>query len=94
MRTFFYKQLHLNDNKNNFDKNFNNYNYKKKIRKFHDAVWKNSYFTSAYAAMLVSGCGVSHYPQFYDQQLENYQFLARPCLVSFDREKLQNKNGY
>ena len=63
----------MNENKNNFDENFNNGNYKKTVRKLHDAGWKNSYFTSDDVAMLGHGCDVSQYIKFYDQQLEHYQ---------------------
>ena len=43
---FFYKQLPLNDNKNNFHENFNDKNYKITVSKLHDYGWVNSYFTS------------------------------------------------
>ena len=80
----FCKQLPLNDNENNFDEKFNNENYNKTVSKLHDAGCKNSYFTSADVALLGSWCGVSQYPQLYDQQLENYQLLPRLYLVSFE----------
>ena len=47
------KQLPLNDNENNFDEIFYNKNYKKTVRKLHDAGWKNSYFIYADVDMLV-----------------------------------------
>ena len=52
-------------------------------------VWKNS-FTSADIAILGYRCGVSQYPQCYDKQLEKYQLLPRPYLVSFEGDN-QNK---
>ena len=51
-----------------FDKQVNGINYKRTVRKLHDSVWKNSYFTSADVSMLGYGFGVSQYPQFYDKE--------------------------
>ena len=59
-------------------------NYKKKVRKYHDIGWKNSYHTSAYVSMLGYGCGVSQYPQFFVEDLYIYQMVPRPYLRSFD----------
>ena len=36
----FYKQITLNDNKNDFDENFNDNNYKITVKKLHDDGWK------------------------------------------------------
>ena len=58
----------MNDNKNSFDENFNNENYKKTARKLHDDGWKNGYFTSADVSKLSNGCVVSQFPQLYDHQ--------------------------
>ena len=41
---------------------------------------RKTVFTSADASILGNGCGVSQYPQFYDQHLEKYQLLPRPYL--------------
>ena len=71
-------------------------NYKKKVRKFHDIGWKNSYHTSADFSMLGYGCGVSQYPQFFVEDLDIYQILPHKYLRYFDGghgEKLLNKNG-
>ena len=59
-------------------------NYKKIVRKLHDTGWKNSYHTSADVSMLGYGCGVSMYPQFFVEDLDIYQMLPRPYLISFD----------
>ena len=48
------------------------------------------YFTSAYVDMFGHGCGVSRYPQFYDQHLEKYQLLPRPYLGSFGGDNGEN----
>ena len=74
---FFYTQLTLNGDDNNFDENFNDINYKRTVRKLQDYGCKNSYFTSADVSMLGYGCGVYHYPQFYDKFLDMYQVLPR-----------------
>ena len=34
--------------------------------------------------MLGYGCGVSQYPQFYDQYLDKHQVLLRPYLGKFE----------
>ena len=44
---------------------------------------EKQFFTSADVAMIDHGCGVSQYPQFYDEHLENYQLLPRPYLRIF-----------
>ena len=53
------------------------------VRKLHDAGFKKGYFSSGDVSMLSHGCGVSHYPEFYDQELDKYQVLPRPYLGSF-----------
>ena len=71
-------------------------NYKKKVSKFHDTGWKNSYHTSADVSMLGYGCGVSQYPQLFVKDLDMYQMLPHPYLRSFDGgpgEKLIIKIG-
>ena len=62
----------------------NDINYKRTIRKIHDIGCKNSYFTSADVYMLIYGCGVSQYPQFYDKDLDMYQVLPCPYIGSFE----------
>ena len=62
---FFYAQLPLNEDDNNFEEKLNDINYRKKVKKLHDAGRKNSYFTSSDVSILVYGYGVSQYPQFY-----------------------------
>ena len=34
--------------------------------------------------MLVYGCGMSQYPQFYDKYLDMYQLLPHPYMGSFE----------
>ena len=41
--------------------------YRTKVKIMHKFGWKAQYFKSAYVSMLGHGCGVSHYPQFYDK---------------------------
>ena len=81
---FFYTQLPLNEDDNHFEQQLNYINYKKTVKKLHDAGWKKSYFTSDDVSMLGYGCGVSQYPQFYVEYLDMYQMLPRPYLRSFD----------
>ena len=54
------------------------------VRKSHDAGLKNIYFTSSDVSMLGYGCGVSQYPQFYDQELDRYQVLPHSYRGSFE----------
>ena len=68
--------------------NINDKNIKITVLKLYDDHLRKTAFSDA--NMLVHGCGVSQYPQFYDQHLEKYQLLPRPCLGSFkddNREK-------
>ena len=37
--------------------------------------------------MLVHGCGISQYPQFYDTIKNIYQMLPRPYVESYSGEK-------
>ena len=50
----------------------------------HDACWKNSFPNSADVSIIGYGCGMSQYPQFYDQYLEKYQVLISPYLGIFE----------
>ena len=43
-------------------------------------VGKTGFFNSAGVSILGYGCGVSQYPQFYDQELKKYQVLTLPYL--------------
>ena len=40
--------------------------YTTTVQNMHKLVWKSQYFKSADVSMLVYGCGVAQYPQFYD----------------------------
>ena len=68
----FYKKLPSNADKNSFDGKLNDNNYKRTFKKLHDDGWENNAFISDGVDMIDHGCGLSQYPQFYDQQLENY----------------------
>ena len=46
----------------------NDGNFKKPMNKLHDAGCKNCHFKYADVYLLGRGCGVSQYPQFYDQK--------------------------
>ena len=56
----------------------------KRFKKSHYTGWEHSYLTSADLYMIVYGCGVSQYPQFYVKDLYMYQVLPRPYIGSFD----------
>ena len=56
-------KLPLNEDENNFDEQLNDINYKRTVRKLHDAGSENSYLTSADFSIIGHGCGVSQYPQ-------------------------------
>ena len=81
---FFYTQLPLNEDDNYFEEELNDINYKKTVKKLHEASWKNSYFTSSDVSMFGYRCGVSQYPQFYVKYLDMYQVLPRTYLGYFD----------
>ena len=81
---FFITKLPLKEDGNNLDKQLSYMNYKETVRKLHNTGWKNSYHTSADVSMLGYGCGVSMYPQFFVEDLNIYQMLRRPYLISFD----------
>ena len=74
----------MNEYDNTFDKKLNDINYKRTVRKLHDAGWKNCYFTSTDVQMFGYGCGLSPYPQYYDQELDRYQVLPRPYRGYFE----------
>ena len=40
--------------------------YRSTLQNMHKNGWKAQYFKSADVSILVHGCGVSQYPQFYD----------------------------
>ena len=79
---FFNKQSPLNENDGNFDGKPNDINYKITVTKLHDAGW--IFFNSSNIYIIGYGCGVSHYPQFYNQDIYKYQVLSCPYLGSFE----------
>ena len=83
-RHFFYTQLPLNEDDNNFEEQLSYMNYKKIVSKLHDNGWKNSSHTSADVFMLGYGCAVSQYLQVFVEDLDMYQVLPRPYLRNFD----------
>ena len=62
----------------------NDINYKITVIKLHYTGLEKQIFASTDVSVLIYGCGVSQYPQFYDQDLYNYQVLPRPYLGYFD----------
>ena len=53
----------------------------------HEVTWcflEKQFFTSTDVSMIGYGCGVSQYPQFYNQYLDKYQVLPCPHLGSFE----------
>ena len=80
---FFYTQLPLNKYDKNLEEQLRYMNYKKTVRKLHDTGWKNSYHTSADFSMLGYEFGVSKYPPLFVEDLDMYQVLPRPYLISF-----------
>ena len=62
-------------------------NYRKTVQTIHKLGRKAQYFKSADFSMLVHGCGVSQYPQFYDTNKNIYQMLPRPYVGSYSGEK-------
>ena len=53
----------------------------------HNIGWKVQFFNSADVSMLVHGCGVSQYPQFYDTIKKKHQMLPRPYVGIYIGEK-------
>ena len=81
---FFYTQLPLNEDDKKFEEQLSYMNYNKIVIKLHDTGWKKIYHTSDDVSMFGYGCGVSHYPQFFVEDLDMYQVLPRPYLRSLD----------
>ena len=54
------------------------------VKNLHDAGWKHRYFNSADVSMLVYGCGVPQYHQFYYQELDRYKVSPLPYRGSFE----------
>ena len=84
MHTFFYSNI--SEFAGNLEGMFNEGTYKTTIQNIHKLGWKSQLFNSDDVSMLVHGCGVSQYPQFYDRILK-YQMLPRPYVWSYSGEK-------
>ena len=69
---FFYTQLPLNEDDNNYEEQLNDINYKKTVKTLHDTCWKKTYFISADVSMLGYGFCVYQYPQFFVKDLDIY----------------------
>ena len=61
--------------------------YKITIRNMYKIGWKANYFKSADVSMLVHGCGVLKYSQFYERTKNIYQVLPRLYVGSYSVEK-------
>ena len=72
LRNTFYTQLPMNEDYTNFEEQYNDIDYRKTVKKIHDAGWKISYFFSADVSVLGFVCGVSQYSQFYVKYLDMY----------------------
>ena len=64
----------------------NEVTYKTTLQNMQKLGWKGNYFKSYCVSMVGSGCGVSHYPQFYDRNKKEYQVLPRPYVGSCSGE--------
>ena len=69
----------------------NDNNYKITVNNLHDDGWKFFYFTYYDINMFGHGCGVSQYPQLYDQQPEKYQLLPHPYLGVYGEKTTKEK---
>ena len=76
---FFYKQLPLNENDNNFEGKSNDINSQK-------IVTRCSLLFFNYDNVYILGyvCGVFHYLKYYNQNLDEYQVLPCPYLGYFE----------
>ena len=61
--------------------------YRTTLQNMHNIGWKAQYFNSADVSMLGHGCGVSQYPQFYDNNNKKIQMLPRPYVGCYFSEK-------
>ena len=84
---FLNTQLPLNEDGNNLDKQPSYRNYKVTVRKFHDCGCKNSSHKFADVAILGYVCGVSMYPQFFDNDSKTFQMLPRLYIRSCDGQR-------
>ena len=66
------------------EEKMNDINYKKTVKKLHDAGWEKSYFTSADVSIIGYEYNVSQNPKFYAKYLYMYQVLPRPYKGSYD----------
>ena len=78
----FNKQLPLNGNDSNFDGKSNDINYEIIVMKLNNTAC--IFFNSSNVYIIGYGCGVYHYHQFYNPDLDKYQVLTCPYLGSFD----------
>ena len=85
MHTFFYNNI--SEFAGNYEGVLDERTYKTTIQNMHKLGWKAKIFNSADVSMLVRGCGVSQYPQFYERIKNRYQILPRPYVGSYSGEK-------
>ena len=69
MHTFIYSNISEFDG--NLQGMLDDGSYKTTLQNMHNIGWKAEFFKSSDVSMLVHGCGVSQYPQFYDT-IKNY----------------------
>ena len=61
--------------------------HKTSIQNMHKIGWNSNYLKYADVSMLGHGCGVSHFPQFYDNIKKKYQILPCPYVGKYLVEK-------
>ena len=85
MHTFFYSNI--SEFSEHLEGMLDEVTYKKNIQNMHKLVLKAQFFKSADVSMLVYGCGVSQYPQFYDRIKNIYQMLTPPYVGVYSGQK-------
>ena len=85
MHTFFYSNI--SEFAGKLEGMIDEGTYKTKIQNIYKLGWKEQFFKYADVSMLVHGCGVSQYPQFYDIIKNIYQMLPRPYKGSYPGDK-------
>ena len=85
MHTFFYSNI--SEFAENLEEILDQGTYKTTIQNIHKLGWKAQFLKFADVSMLVHGCDVSRYPQFYDRIKNICQMLPLPYVESYTGEK-------
>ena len=77
MHTFFYSKI--SEFAGNLEGMLYEGKYRTTVQSIHKLGWKAQYFKSADVSILGHGCGVSQYPQFYDNKRKKSNVTTSIC---------------